>query len=112
MRLPDLQLHLPERPPGTYFFRLLATDEHGQVSQSVTTNFSCEPAYIAGDTDQSGAINSADIIYLVVYVFKSGPAPLPIEAAGDVDGSGVVNSADLIYLVNYIFKSGPPPVQP
>ena len=103
---------LDNHPPGSYFFRLLATDVHGQVSQSVTTNFTFEPLYIAGDTDQSGVINSSDIIYLVVYVFKSGPAPLPVEAAGDVDASGAVNASDLIYLVNYVFKGGPAPIQP
>lgn len=59
----------------------------------------------AGDVNISGSITSADIIYLVNYVFKSLAAPLPCAAAGDVNCSGSVTSADIIYMVNHVFKS-------
>lgn len=62
-----------------------------------------------GDVNQSGTITSADIIYLVNYVFKGGPAPLPSPIEGDVTCNGTVSSADIISLVNYVFKGGPPP---
>ncbi len=61
-----------------------------------------------GDVDHSGAINVADLTYLVDYLFFSGPAP-PCEEEGDVDGSGAINVADLTYLVDYLFFSGPAP---
>jgi len=64
--------------------------------------------FIRGDANRDAKITSSDVIYLVNYVFKAGPAPVPL-AAGDVDKSGVINAADVIYLVNYIFKGGPPP---
>jgi hypothetical protein len=99
-------------PAGNYYFRVVGTDAHGQTSESSTLNFSYTPAYMAGDVDASGVINSADLIFLVNFVFKSGPGPVPVAEAGDADGSGVINSGDLVYMVNYIFKSGPPPVQP
>ncbi len=67
------------------------------------------PTYTCGDVNGNGVINSADIIYLVNYVFKGGPAPEPIET-GDVNNNGAINSADIIYLVNYIFKGGSSPV--
>ena len=67
------------------------------------------PVAQTGDVDTSGAITSADIIYLVNYVFKAGPAPLPVTEAGDANCSGEVTSADLIYLVNHVFKAGPLP---
>jgi hypothetical protein len=67
------------------------------------------PVSITGDANNTGAINSADIIHLVNYVFKSGPHPLPCTASGDTNCSGAVTSADVIGLVNYVFKSGAAP---
>lgn len=64
---------------------------------------------VSGDVDTSGTITSADIIYMVGYVFKGGPAPLPIPESGDVNCSGDVTSADIIFLVGYVFKGGPAP---
>jgi hypothetical protein len=62
-----------------------------------------------GDVNVSGTISSADIIYLVNYVFKAGPDPQPVPTAGDVNCSGNITSADIIQLVNYVFKAGPGP---
>jgi hypothetical protein len=61
-----------------------------------------------GDCNADGAMTSADVIWLVSYIFKSGPSPTPLEQ-GDCNCDGQYNSADLIYLVNFIFKGGPPP---
>jgi hypothetical protein len=63
-----------------------------------------------GDVNRDCAITSADIIHLVNYVFKSGPAPLPDAEAGNVNCTGPVNSSDIIFLVNYVFKGGDPPL--
>jgi hypothetical protein len=60
---------------------------------------------LPGDCNADGNTTSADIIYLVNYVFKSGP-DTPVSGHGDVNCSGTVTSADVIYLVNYVFKSG------
>jgi hypothetical protein len=62
-----------------------------------------------GDVNADGVITSADVIWLVNYVFKDGPSPYPIPATGDVRCSGNVTSADIVYLVNYVFRSGPAP---
>jgi len=64
--------------------------------------------FIRGDVNGDGIINSADVVYLINYLFKGGPPPEPLEA-GDVNCDGVVNSADVVYLINYLFKGGPPP---
>ncbi|TET95297.1 MAG: PKD domain-containing protein, partial [Candidatus Zixiibacteriota bacterium] len=61
-----------------------------------------------GNLDGIPGVNVADVIYLVDYLFFSGPAPDPLEA-GDVDCSGGINVVDLIYLVDYLFGGGPPP---
>ena len=52
-----------------------------------------------------------DLVYLVNYMFNSGPPPPCVEEA-DINGDGSVGPdiADLVYLVNYMFNGGPPPV--
>jgi hypothetical protein len=67
------------------------------------------PACVKGDVNLSGNINSADIIYLVNFVFKAGAVPKCSPTTGDVNCNGVTNSADIIYLVNFVFKGGTPP---
>ncbi len=75
------------------------------VPGSITTDFIC------GDGDGNGAVNIADAVFIVAYVFQGGPAPAPIES-GDVNLDASVNVADAVYIVNYIFKGGPEPCNP
>jgi hypothetical protein len=64
--------------------------------------------FLAGDANGDGIINSADLVYLRNFLFKGGPAPVPLEA-GDANCDGVINSADVVYVMNYLFKGGLPP---
>ena len=68
----------------------------------------CTSLLATGDCDGTDPINAADIIYLVNYMFKSGPPPVPTELC-DVDCTGQTTSQDIIVMVNYVFKSGPTP---
>jgi hypothetical protein len=61
-----------------------------------------------GDVNQDGSINSADVVFLINYLFVGGPAPVPLSK-GDVNCDGLVNSADVVYLINYLFVGGPAP---
>ena len=63
---------------------------------------------IRGDVDCSGDINIADLVYLVDFMFNSGPPPDPYDV-GNIDGIGDINIADLVYLVDFMFNGGPPP---
>jgi hypothetical protein len=73
-------------------------------------NDGCAFETLCGDADPNEGINVADVVYLINYIFKGGPAPEPL-CKGDADGDGAVNIADAVYLVNYIFKGGPAPVE-
>jgi hypothetical protein len=64
--------------------------------------------YILGDANTDGIVDPADVVYLINYLFKDGPAPNPLEA-GDANCDGIVDPADVVYLINYLFKDGPPP---
>ena len=63
-------------------------------------------AVTCGDINGDGPINTGDIVWLINYIFKGGPA---LVQNGDVDGSGGINIADVVYMVNYLFGDGPPP---
>jgi hypothetical protein len=65
-------------------------------------------AYARGDANGDGVINSADVVYLINYLFAHGSAPQPWQA-GDANCDGVINSADVVYLINYLFAHGSPP---
>jgi hypothetical protein len=67
------------------------------------------PILVTGDLDLNGLLQSADIIKMVNYVFKSGAVPTPCEGIGDANCDGAVQSADIIRLVNYVFKGGVSP---
>jgi hypothetical protein len=65
-------------------------------------------AYLCGDCDGNGFVNVSDVVYLIAYVFGTGPAPDPMER-GDVDCNGYINVSDIVYLINYVFGTGPEP---
>jgi hypothetical protein len=61
-----------------------------------------------GDANGDGVTDAGDVIYLIDYLYRNGPAPDPLEL-GDADCDGVVGPGDVVYLINYLFRDGPPP---
>jgi len=66
-----------------------------------------------GDVDHGGGstpIDISDLVYIVDYMFNSGPEPICFDE-GDIDGSGTqpIDISDLVYLVDYMFTGGPLP---
>jgi hypothetical protein len=88
------------------------TDSLGDVCDNCLAISNDDQAYsvpVPGDANADGLVNVADIIFILTYIWKSGPEPLPCRAAADVNCSGFVSSGDILELVIYIFKSGTPP---
>jgi hypothetical protein len=61
-----------------------------------------------GDANGDRAIDLADAIYILNYLYKSGPAPDPLDS-GDANCDSHVDVGDVVYLLNYLFRDGPEP---
>jgi hypothetical protein len=101
-------LYVPQalQPARRYHWRVVVTDKGGLADTSWARTFR---TLIPGDVNGDGSLTAGDVVTLVNYVFKGGPAPEPVAVA-DVNASCTVTSADVIYLVNYIFKGGTAPL--
>jgi hypothetical protein len=64
-----------------------------------------------GDVNGDGIINIGDVVYLVTYLYKAGPAPDPLWV-GDANSDGIINVGDVVYLISYLYRGGPPPCSP
>jgi hypothetical protein len=64
--------------------------------------------FICGDVDGDEQVNILDIVFLINYKYKAGPAPDPLQSA-DVNSDGDINILDIVYLINYKYKGGPAP---
>jgi len=67
--------------------------------------------YMCGDANGDEEINIADGVFLINFVFKSGPSPDPIES-GDANSDTNCDIADAVFLINYVFHDGPAPACP
>ena len=95
---------------GVITFVARVTDEAGAWAEKAYP-LHITGLYVCGDANGDATINLADAVFLINYVFKSGPAPEPLEA-GDANCDGSVNLADAVHLINYVFKGGPEPCCP
>jgi hypothetical protein len=121
-------------PPGGYTDLVLTFD--GSVfTQCVDETITCYVVFNSNDPDEpvvttqvdmwSGRgdvfndckfqppclIDLSDVVYLINYVYKSGPAPSPL-CMGDCAPShdGVIDNEDVVYLIQYLYQEGQPPL--
>lgn len=93
---------------GIFTFTLLVEDAQAQTDTQVLTLSVSYDTTAPCDLVYDGGLSVADIVYLVNYIFKSGPEP-PLPKCGDVNCDDEINVLDAVYLINYLFKNGPPP---
>jgi hypothetical protein len=70
------------------------------------------PGIRYGDCNADDQVNIGDPIYILNYLFRNGPEPIPWLFVGSVDCDFTVDLGDAIYLLNYLFKNGPAPCDP
>ncbi len=73
--------------------------------------FSLTVKYLRGNVNGDTSISVSDVVYLISYLFRGGPAPQYYDC-GDVNCDGQVSVSDVVYLISYLFKSGPAPCFP
>jgi hypothetical protein len=64
--------------------------------------------YLRGDVNADGVVDVGDVVHLVSYLYRDGPAPDP-QGAGDVNCDGQADVGDVVYLINYLYREGDPP---
>jgi hypothetical protein len=64
------------------------------------------PSVLCGDVNHDGVVNIGDAVYILNWLFKSGPAPMPSMCVGDVNNDDRVDLGDAVYILNWLFKSG------
>jgi hypothetical protein len=67
---------------------------------------------LLGDVDSSGVLNLADVTYEINFLYKHGPAPLPIPEVADVNADSHLNIQDITYTINYLYRNGAAPKCP
>jgi len=93
---------------GTYYWKVRNYDRcnSGTFSNQIWTFRTV--LFIRGDANRDSKVTVADVVYLMNFLFKSGPAVNPFQT-GDVNCDGYVTVADVVYVINYLFKGGKAP---
>jgi hypothetical protein len=92
-----------------------AGGQSSPIGVGTSTNFKISAGFIypitvrCGDANSDDAVDAGDVVYVINYLYRSGPVPSPIQAA-DVNCDGVVDAGDVVYLINYLYRAGSPPV--
>ncbi len=95
---------------GDFTFRIRAWDTHSSLEDTFDYELTViEYEGYPGDVDLNRTIDILDIVYLIDYKYKGGPAPERPELA-DPNNDCVINILDVVYLINYKYKGGPEPV--
>ena len=84
-------------------YQSIANMPHDFLAVEFQPGFEFE--YIIGDTNNDGAVNVSDPVWIINYVFMGGDPPIPYQA-GDANCDVTVNVSDAVWLINYIFLSG------
>jgi len=67
------------------------------------------PVFMAGDANNDGRVNIADVTATIAQIFQGILLPAPMAQA-DPNADCRVNIADVIYLIERIFSPGPAPL--
>ncbi len=95
---------------GVIGFTARAEDAAGSADEK-ELSISVMGPYLCGDANGDAELDIGDAVYLINYIFRGGPAPVPLDA-GDANCDGSHDIGDAVHLITHIFKSGPPPCCP
>ena len=92
---------------NTQHLFVVAPDQHQVVELLIV------PATVfhRGDPDESGALNLADVVTVLEFLFQGNAASRCLEAS-DTNNDGRIDVSDAVYLLSVLFKGGPAPPLP
>ena len=90
-----------------YYVEVKAKDVHGHASD--WSDLLSVAIYTCGNCNSDGIIDIGDVVYLINYLFKNGPGPIPMLSVGDCNDDGTLDISDVLHLINYLYKNGTPP---
>lgn len=93
-----------------YEYMIIPEDAAGNLGppSAIVTVDMASPQYIPGDANSDGSVNIGDAIYIIAFIFRGGPYPVPYESA-DANCDNSVDIGDSIYIIAWIFRGGPAP---
>jgi hypothetical protein len=106
--LTDTTYAITDQKIGTYYYKVRAKDVQGQWGDYSAIDKVINLVFICGDVDRSQKINLLDVSYIISFLYRGGPAPIPWQSA-DVDHSGKINLLDVSYIISHLYRGGPPP---
>lgn len=63
---------------------------------------------VPGDANDDSLVNVGDVVFLVNYLYRSGP-DLCVMGAADPNADCRVDVGDIVYLINFLYREGSPP---
>jgi len=76
---------------------------YNQSLNAVGPSFWTPGGYQCGDANGDGEVEPVDAVYLISWLWNSGPPPVAVN----VDGLGGVDPLDAVYFVNWMWRGGP-----
>ncbi|MGQ9591721.1 MAG: hypothetical protein ACUVYA_15665 [Planctomycetota bacterium] len=70
-----------------------------------------EGSFVRGDANRDGAVDVADAVALILWLFAASVEPPCLDSL-DADDSGAIDITDAVHLLRYLFLAGPPPRSP
>jgi len=69
-----------------------------------------QEGFYRGDINKDGWLTVGDVVYMINYLFKGGPAPKEFESQADVNCDDVASVSDVVLMMGFLFKFGSAPI--
>jgi hypothetical protein len=92
---------------GSYTITCTVSDGVDLVSVDIPVEvLECPELFRRADANADGRFDMADAIYILQYLFASGPS-LSCRDAADANDDGALDLADATYILQHLFANGP-----
>jgi len=97
--------------PAYAYIDTITVNVFGDGYNTELTNKPIVDFYLNGDANSDVLVNILDVVFLINFLYDSGPAPVPPERS-DPNATGNINILDITYLIANLYNGGPGPICP